>query len=69
MTVPEKGRYPRRVSKRQAALYAGIDPRTLDNLIADGVIGVYYANKRVQRIDLDELDSGMRIDATRSEAI
>ncbi len=49
----------KRVSKRQAAAYAGIDPRTLEDLIARGIVRVYRAGEKVFRIDLDELDAAM----------
>jgi hypothetical protein len=50
---------PRRVSKRRAASYAGIDPRTLDDLIDKGLVRVYRAAEKCFRVDLDELDAAM----------
>ena len=41
MSTEELTRGPRRVSKRQAAAYAGIDPRTLDDLIERGYVQVF----------------------------
>jgi len=50
----------RRVSKRQAANHAGINPQTLDDFITEVGLTVYRAGPNVFRIDLDELDEAMR---------
>ena len=60
MRVTQEPIRAQRVSKRQAAIYAGIDPRTLDRFIDRGLVAVYRAGERVHRIDLDELDAAMQ---------
>ena len=59
MSTEELTRRPRRVSKRRAAAHAGIDTRTLEDLIEKGLVQVYRAGEKVFRIDLDELDAAM----------
>ena len=60
MSTVAEPNHTRRVSKRRAALHAGINPHTLEEFIAEVGLTVYRAGQNVFRIDLDELDEAMR---------
>ena len=50
----------RYVSLAEAAVYLGVNIRTIRRQIADGRLTGYRLGDRLIRIDLDELDAAMR---------
>ena len=50
----------RYVSLPEAAEYLSTSPRTVRRLISDGVVTGYCINKRLLRVDLNEIDAALR---------
>jgi len=57
---PAKSHTPRFGSIAAAAAYLGCSPRTVRRMVASGQIAGYRLNKRLLRVDLNELDAALR---------
>lgn len=59
-TKPSQKPARRWASMKQGAEYIGVTVQTIRTMIADGKITGYRVNKRLYRIDLNELDAALQ---------